>query len=306
MASVNIELMSSLAGSRFMESACSADTISMYSIDKCYWAGQTPTCQVVIAKSPIYGKVLFLDQEIQSAESDEAIYHEHLVHPVLAATDHIPNKNVLIVGGGEGATAREVLKWSSVSHVDWIDIDGPLVDLCRRHLCWADDSVYNDSRLVYKAQDIRIFLAASTMKYDVIILDLPDPDVDVLRGSTMEHGPVDYPLYGRYFWQVIREHLTENGAITTHVGPIMPGGDPDERRPGLQWVQEVSSEAGLGQGHSYHVTIPSFQGDWGFWMSIPPSTHPIFPTCLIVMDSDTQKYAFTWPHYWYSSRIGLI
>ena len=303
MATVNTVLMASLHDSYFVEDACSSETSSVYSIDKCYWAGTTPTCQVVIAQSPVYGKVLFLDKEIQSAESDEAIYHEHLVHPVLAATAHIPLKRVLIVGGGEGATAREVLKWSpeEVAHVDWVDIDGPLVDLCRRYLSWASDDVYNDTRLTYHAADIRQFLKETEIQYDVIILDLPDPDVDDLRNKD---NVDEYLLYNKQFWYELLCHRKPYGAIVSHAGPIAPGGDPVLRRAGLTWIESVSQSLGQGRGYPYHVTIPSFQGDWGFWMSVPPVDKE-FPQGLAVMDIDTQRYAFTWPRYWSSPYIGI-
>jgi spermidine synthase len=279
MAIVDTELMLSLTNGVFAETACSSDTTSIYPLRECYWAGTTPTCQVVIAESPVYGKVLFLDKEIQSSEFDEAIYHEHLVHPIMAATSHIPNRRVLIVGGGEGATCREVLKWD-VSRVDWVDIDGPLVDLCRRHLSWADDAVYNDPRVTYYPQDIRVFLANTDAHYDVIILDLPDPDVDALQMD-------DSLLYGRQFWTSVCD---KGDAIVSHVGPVSPS-----RRPGLDWITKLSNATGHTTGHAYHTYIPSFQGEWGFWMSCPPRNIDVWPG---KMDSASQQYAFTWPNHW--------
>jgi spermidine synthase len=268
--SANPELIASLHGSRYLESACSADTISMYSIDRCLWAGNTSFSEVVIAKSPVFGGVLFIDKELQSAASDEAIYHEHLVHPVMAATAHIPNRNVLIVGGGEGATAREVLKWNNVATIHWVDIDGLLVDLCRRHLGWADDYVYNDPRVHFHAEDIRAFFRTNASKFDVIILDLPDPDVDELESSEAENETDDdYILYGNRFWQILRTRLQPGGALVSHVGPLSPGGDETVRRAGLAWVRDAARRAGIGSGENgfpYHVCIPSFQGEWGFWM----------------------------------------
>lgn len=304
-ATIDIDMMNRMVGTRFIESACSTDTLSMYSISKCYFAGKSSFSEIVIAQSPVYGKVLFLDKELQSAESDEALYHEHLVHPVLNATSDVPMKSILIVGGGEGATAREVLKWGakSVARVVWVDIDKALVDLCRRHLSWADDTVYNDSRLTYIDDDIRNFLQ-STDLFDVIILDLPDPDVDVL---SMERVVEDgYALYSREFFQKIKEHLRPKGAIVSHTGPISPGGSADDNRAGLEWIRAVAAEVGLGSGSAYHVTIPSFQGDWGFWMSCSPSLENAWPTELAVMSRKTQEYAFTWPSYYMSPWFGFI
>lgn len=305
---VNADLLQSIASTGvYQESACSADTASLYSISRCHWAGRTAFCnEVVIAESPVYGKVLFLDKEIQSAESDEAIYHEHLVHPVLNALAERPEKRVLIVGGGEAATAREVLKWSaeSVATVDWVDIDGGLVDLCRRHLSWADDPVYNDPRLHYYAQDIRLFWASNTEKYDLIILDLPDPDLDGDALRIASEGSSDYGLYSAQFFNALRDQLTRRGAFVSHCGPIAPGGDPVETRGGLDWISRASAVMGF-TGASYHTCIPSFQGEWGFYMSVLPSPSEHFPDGLAVMDIDAQTYAFTWPRFWTSPYFGF-
>ncbi len=303
---VNESMRAALVGGRFTEAACSSDTISLYSLTNCYWAGKSPFCDIVIGESPVYGKVLFLDKELQSAEADEAIYHEHLVHPVMNAVAGRGGsvKRVLIVGGGEGATAREVLKWKEVEAVDWVDIDGGLVDLCRRHLSWADDYVYNDPRLRYFAADIRQFFIQDAARYDIIILDLPDPDVDELKVAATMGGEM-YLLYSLHFWQELRIHLAPGGAVVSHCGPIQPGGDPEMRRAGLDWIIKMSQHVGLGSGFPYHVCIPSFQSEWGFWMSVPPCKDDTFPAGLAVMDSEAQQVAFTWPRYWTSPYIGL-
>ena len=295
---VNNKLMQSLTNSSYMETACSAETASMYRINTALWAGKTFCSETVIAISPEFGKVLFLDKEIQSAESDEAIYHEHLIHPVMNSMAGRQGLRVLIVGGGEGATAREVLKWSSVVQVDWVDIDVPLVQICRRHLEWANDAVYNDPRLKYYGMDVRHFLQSCSTSYDVIVLDLPDPDVDSLS-TYVKESPEDYPLYGKLFWGELRRVLAAGGAVVSHTGPIRPGGDAAERREGLAWIQDAADGAGLGRGFPYHVGIPSFMGEWGFWMSVAPRLDVSgLPTGLRVMDADTQRVAFTWPRYW--------
>lgn len=291
---VNTELIHSLQNGIYAENAVSADSATLYKIDSCIWAGRTPFCdEIVIANSPVYGKVLFLEKEIQSAESDEALYHTHLVHPVLNATADVPSKRVLIVGGGEGATAREVLKWSapSVSEVVWVDIDGGLVELCRRHLRWADDDVYSDPRLTYHAEDIRSFFAHDTTQYDVIILDLPDPDCDELATSDLDTFG-SYALYGHEFMTHVRAHLRGPRALVSHCGPIRPG-----VMPGIDWMRTA---AGLGPGHAYHTVIPSFQGSWGFWMSVPPvPLIDAFPvSAKNVFDTAAQTAAFLWPGFW--------
>ncbi len=297
LATVDVALQQSLQNGTYSEHAVGADCVTQYKISTCIWAGHSPYCnEIVFANSPAYGKVLFLDREIQSAESDEALYHEHLVQPVLNATAGTPAKRVLIVGGGEGATAREVLKWpaAAVSEVVWVDIDGGLVDLCRRHMGWAGDEVYNDPRLTYHAQDIRAFLAEDASQYDIVILDLPDPDCTALvDGDDLdEYG--SYLLYGRTFMNHVCAHMRGPRALVSHCGPIRPGGDMD----GIRWMMGASAD--LGRGFPYHTVIPSFQGAWGFWMSVAPA--PIgadFPASTMrVMDADAQTAAFLWPAFW--------
>jgi spermidine synthase len=304
MTAIDSELMTKLTNGVFVENACSADTTSMYSLTDVYWAGRSPICDIVIAKSPVFGKVLFLDKEIQSAESDEAIYHEHLIHPIMNSLKTRQNKRVLVVGGGEGATCREVLKWNSVGHVDWVDIDGDLVGLCRTHLGWAPDSMYEDKKLIYYPQDIRTFLQNNDTLYDVIVLDLPDPDVDDLNSVPDTGDVLTCQLYSQTFMHLVKLHLAAGGGIVSHVGPISPGGDEKVRRAGLTWLRDASIAVGLGAGHSYHVTIPSFQGSWGFWMSVPPMSVVDLPDGLCVMEEITQALAFTWPSYW--TRLGKI
>ena len=276
---------------RFTESACTSETQSVYGITDVYWAGKTPFCaSVVIAENPTHGRVLFMDNEIQSAQYDEAIYHEHLVHPILNSLSHIPEKRVLVIGGGEGATAREVLKWNAhdVAHVDWVDIDGGLVELCKTHMKYAPDHMYDDKRLTYYAADARIFLK-ECVRYDVVILDLPDPDLDDVRDDPSA-------LYGPAFWELLKPH----GAIVSHTGPVIPGGRDEERRAGLTHIKKMASAHGFDGGSSYHATIPSFQNVWGFWMSTHPSHHSEFPISCVVMDSIAQRQAFTWPQYWHA------
>ena len=291
----NIELMGQLENGVFTETACSADVHSNYPLSRCFWAGKTGFQDVVIAESPTYGRVLFLDGELQSASADEAIYHEHLVHPVLSAYSDIPNKKVLVVGGGEGATVREVLRWSasSVVSVDWVDIDGDLVNLCRQHLGWGLPSVYEDSRLTFYPMDINKFLdRVGTPVYDVIILDLPDPDVDEL---ILDNSQSDR-LYGTKFNARILSHLSGNGGLVSHCGPIRPGTDEKVCRSGLHWLRTTLFD-GMHLA-PYHVCIPSFQGSWGFLMNASPLETDPFPAGLRVMDKLTRHMAFNWPAYW--------
>jgi thermospermine synthase len=231
-----------------------SDARTIYPVTRRLWSGQTAFQAVEIADSPTYGRLLFLDGELQSASADEKVYHEALVHPAMtaAAAAAVAGLRVLVVGGGEGATVREVLRWSCVSHVDWVDIDGQLVTLCEEHLGWAP-GVRTDPRVQFYPEDVRnLLLRGERGSYDVVILDLPDPD-----------GETGY-LYSAEFWADVRHVLREEGGrLVTHCGPVRPFGGVGE---GFQRIW--ASEAGAAVGGFYHIGIPSFQGEWGFWMLV--------------------------------------
>jgi spermidine synthase len=231
-----------------------SDAVTTYRLERTLWSGSTKACDsVVIAESNAYGRLLFLDGELQSSSRDEYIYHESLVHPVMAsaAAEFGTPLKVLVVGGGEGATVREVLYWANVE-VDWVDIDGELVDLCERYLNWALGT-RQDKRVNFYAEDIGSFLTKKG-NYDVIILDLPDPD-----------GDTGY-LYSSAFWTDLSAHLVIGGRIVTHVGPVSPVAAPGPFGPGYIRVRSQAAVAGLSFSPMgfYRIGIPSFQGDWGF------------------------------------------
>jgi spermidine synthase len=234
-----------------------SDACTSYPITRRVWEGHTQFQEVLIVDSPTYERMLFLDGELQSASADEQIYHSSLVHPVMGRVANPREARVLVVGGGEGATVREVLRWEP-AWVDWVDIDGELVEICEEHLRWAP-AVCHHPKVRYTAADIRDWFRGASRggggPYDVIILDLPDPD-----------GDTGY-LYSPDFWHDIQRFLKRGGLFVTHVGPVRPFGLVGE---GVRRVLETTRDAGLELTRSgfYHIGIPSFQGEWGFWMGV--------------------------------------
>jgi len=265
----------------FDESAPLQKSSTRYQIETCVVCEKTPFAETVIVKSPDYGTMLFLDNELQSTSYDEKIYHETLVHPIMNVFSAVTDKHILVIGGAEGATVREVLKWDSIKMVEWVDIDDRLVELCKTHLCYTPSEVYNDSRLFHFGDDIMHHLAlVEEPIYDIIIIDLPDPDPEM--GT---------PLYGPEFWERLRKALKPGGGMVTHTGPVEPGLG---RQVGMKMVQD-----GVGiVGHPYHSMIPSFQGEWGFWMNIVPSKIDSFPVNCEIMNLDYQKTIFHWDKHW--------
>lgn len=269
------------------EEACSSDVVSLYPVEKVLWCKKTAFADATIARIPTLGTCLFLDHEIQSSSGDEDIYHECLVHPVMDSVPSDVRERILVIGGGEGATVREVLKWPDVRIVDWVDIDGEVVAACREHLKWGQDNAYTDPRVTYYAEDIRTFLQSltSSIKYDVIIIDLPDPDPE-------DNPESEEVLMGLAFWKQIKDHLAAGGAWVTHAGPVRRRGPS-----GVTFIHNATSTISTttDQHTPYHVVIPAFQDDWGYVMNCQPRMRTLkFPTRFLTLHA--YRYIFEWAY----------
>ena len=173
----------------FCTEAFTADYFRQLKVDKVYYQGKTEHQSVFLFYNKIFGKVLFLDGKLQSAQIDEFIYHEALVHPALIS--HSASRKVLIIGGGEGATLREALRHSSVKKAVMVDVDKKLVELCQEYLPEWSAGAFSDSRAELIFKDARCYLEKTNQKFDVIVSDLTEP---------VEGGPSIY-LFTREFFK---------------------------------------------------------------------------------------------------------
>lgn len=216
---------------------------------------QTAYQRIEIVESEVFGRMLILDGELQSAAFDEHIYHEALVHPALVL--HPSPRRVLIAGGGEGATAREALRHKSVSQLVMADIDGEVVQLCRDHLPQWHGRCYDDPRLELHIGDALRLLEERPDCYDVIILDLPEPD---------EHGPARH-LATRQFYQLVRERLSPGGILAMQAGDFSPANlhTHTAAHAALRCVFPCVAP--------YHTFVPSYHTEWGFLLA--SAHHPV-------------------------------
>lgn len=168
---------------------------------------QTCFQHATIARLPRYGKCLFLDGDLQSAQSDQDIYHSALVLPAFGFNPHI--RTALILGGGEGATAHKILDQSSVQAVTMIDIDPELVDLCKQHLPEWNLGAFDDPRLTVHYQDAAKFIEQPQKPYDLVVWDLTDP----YRWQDHQNTPSS-PLYSPATFSRLRELLSDSGLLS--------------------------------------------------------------------------------------------
>jgi spermidine synthase len=229
----------------YIEDSDPFDTYT-YRLSKMIYMSKTAFQNVLIADTFNYGRILMLDGAIQSAEDDEAIYHEMLVQPAMLF--HPESRNVLIVGGGEGATLREVLVHKSVKSVTMVDIDREVVELCREHLTSWHCGAFDEPRVRMVFEDGRKFIENDDAYYDVVIIDIVD---------MLDNGPAQ-ALYTRQFYEMLRRRLRPN-AIVVVQGLEFSFLDYKEHSALAGTLRTVFPEV-----YSYRVHIPSFLSSWGF------------------------------------------
>lgn len=148
------------------------DAALMIKIREKIFEGQTEFQHMQIFDTEFFGKLLVLDGKVQLTEKDEAFYHEMLVH-VPMFTHPNPGK-VLIIGGGDGGSVREVLKHSP-DEVVMVEIDRKVVELCRKHI-GVDRGALDDERVTILYEDGIEFVKEAKERFDVLIVDGTDPN----------------------------------------------------------------------------------------------------------------------------------
>ncbi|MEM1672696.1 MAG: spermidine synthase, partial [Archaeoglobaceae archaeon] len=119
-----------ISSTKFVLEWITESLASLYGIEEVIYSGRTRYQRVDILRTRDFGVVLLLDGFLQSSGEDEFIYHELLVHPAMVA--HPRPRRVLIIGGGEGATAREVERYLDVEEIQMVDLDGELIEIVKK------------------------------------------------------------------------------------------------------------------------------------------------------------------------------
>ncbi|MEU6220592.1 polyamine aminopropyltransferase [Streptomyces sp. NPDC047022] len=215
--------------------------------------------QEVVLTGGTHGRPLdlFLDGRLRVNGDDERAYHEALVHPAMSGG---PHARVLVLGGGDGLAAREVLRHPRVRRVDVVDPDPVLVRLARRDpaLSTLNGHALWDPRVHVCTEDAFRWLRHTRRTYDVVIVDLPGPGI---TASTK--------LYSQEFYGLARRALAPGGRLVVHAGPVAS-------RPRAFWTVEATIRATGLRTAAYRVggrtpgpmagLAPSSgaPGDWGF------------------------------------------
>ncbi len=242
----------------------------LLTIDERLYEVRTDYQHLLIFKNRAFGRVLVLDGVIQTTEADEFIYHEMMVHvPILA---HGNVRRVLIIGGGDGAMLREVLRHRIIEQVIQVEIDQSVIELCRKYLPNHSNGAFNDPRTHLVIDDGLHFLKQTDKRFDVILIDSTDPEgpAEMLfsgqfyaacKGCLMPGGVLvtqngvaflqleEVRSSARHFKALFRDWHFFTAAIPTYAGGIMVFGwasdNPELRQHRLQTVQQRFSRSGI-------------------------------------------------------------
>jgi spermidine synthase len=190
--------------------------------------------------------MLILDGDTQSSQHDEKIYHESLVHPAMAGADD--RSDVLILGGGEGATLREVLRCGEVGRCTMVDIDGDVVELSKQYLPEWSAGAFDDKRARVIIGDALKFLEEDNDRYGVIISDLTEP---------LEDSPSN-PLFCEKVFRDIKARLTDGGVY------VLQASTAGFHNMSLHAKMARTLRAYYKHVVSFYTHVPAFDNDWAF------------------------------------------
>ncbi|TDX84840.1 polyamine aminopropyltransferase [Epilithonimonas xixisoli] len=226
-----------------------SDKLLAFSEEKLYgenivYANNSPYQRIVLTRNDKDFR-LYLNNNLQFSSADEYRYHEALVHPAMSMAKNI--SNVLILGGGDGFAVREVLKYKDVKNITLVDLDGQMTNFFKDNetMKKLNHSALSNPKLQIINKDAYIWIKENKKKYDVIIIDFPDP-------SNYSLGK----LYSVQFYKELEKVTTSDTKIVVQTtSPYFA--------PKSFWCIEKTINQIFSFTTAYYTYVPSF-GEWGF------------------------------------------
>ncbi|AYN24837.1 polyamine aminopropyltransferase [Buchnera aphidicola] len=218
-----------------------------FSIDKILYQKKNKYHDIVIFQNSIMGRIMVIDDVLQTTEKDEFIYHEMLTHVPIFYHGFI--KKVLIVGGGDGGILREICRHNSIENITMVEIDINVIELCKKFFPRHSNNAYKDPRLKIVIDNGLNFIKTTKEKFDLIISDSTDP---IGCGND---------LFLSEFYLHCKNHLFENGIFVGQNGIffLQKNNINQSYKKLKKYFNDVSF---------YQATIPSYYGgammfSWG-------------------------------------------
>ncbi len=212
--------------------------------------------QIKVLDTPQYGRVLTIDDAIQTTEKDNAYYHEPIVHCPITSLP-TPPQNILLIGC-DGGTLREAVKYHSLREIDVVDIDRTIIDIMKQYMPSLPNGSFDDPRVNLTIADGAVYVKeklAQHKKYDVIVIDSPDP------------MGVAISLFRNEFYQDIHDLLTDNGLTIRQTGSSLY--QPEEMPTHYHQLKNIFK---TGSVQGLVTAIPTYHG--GYFTLVSASKNP--------------------------------
>jgi spermidine synthase len=226
-------------GRQWFTETLHGDFRTSYELKQVLFDSATPHQRLIVADSVRFGRLVALDGVTQLTMADESAYHEMLAHvPILA---HGRVEDVLIIGGGDGGMAEEVLKHKGVARLVMVEIDAGVIDFARQHLAELHRNCFDDPRFGLVIADGKDYAASAGERFDLVIVDSTDPI-----------GPGEV-LFTREFYADCKRLLKPGGILVTQNG--VPFFQADELRNTVFNFARLFADAGC-----YLTVVPTYVG----------------------------------------------
>lgn len=216
---------------------------------------KTDKCEIKYVKTHSFGNVLFMDGEVQLSTMDEYRYHEQLVHPLMEQISSVKDAKVLVIGGGDGCAAREILKWSNVSSVTIVDYDEEFVkEYGMGILKDVNGDAFRSEKVHYVCNDAVEFLHEDQSLYNAIFVDLPDPDAPEMVKLYIDTIEL---IHARMPWFYAT-------GFSIHVGPAIINPESPQRQIIKEFQTLLRNTVGAHNCWMETCYVPSFSNEWAF------------------------------------------
>lgn len=217
------------------------------------YARRTQYQQLEVFHSPAFGHMLRLDGALQCSEKDEFFYHEPLVH--MPAFQHAAPRSALVIGGGDGGTAEELLKHPTIEEIVLVEIDAEVIDVAKTYFRAVNLGIFDgaEPRFKWQTQDGYSFLQNESRQYDLVILDLTDP------------GGASEKLYSVDFYKLCKRCMAPGAWLSLHIA--------------APWMQQQQVQKVIGNLRATFATVVPYTTyitmSGGAWLMAMCSNSPL-------------------------------
>lgn len=265
-----------MADQRWMNETLFPEVSFSFKVDRVHFEDKTEHQHLIVFDNERFGRVMMLDGATQVTTADEFIYHEMMVHVPLMALGNATD--VLIIGGGDGGIAREVLRHKNVNRCVQVEIDKTVVDFSLTHFPDVSAGAYSNPRFELIIADGMVYTAETNDRFDAIIVDSTDP-----------HGP-GAVLFTKEFYTHCKRCLKPGGVLVTQNG--VPFMQPEELQQSVGYFREIFAHGGC-----YVASIPTYIGGHMAmgWATDNPQLHKVPLDVLeqrfAALNADTNYYS---------------